>query len=46
MATVKKRSMWTGPKRRAVESNIPARPDKGPPSEPYGWSKGAKVRAR
>lgn len=40
-----KRSMWTGPIRRArgVET-LPARPDGAPHSEPYRFRNGAKVR--
>lgn len=43
----KKRSIWSGDKRR-VHGNetLPARPDGGPPSEPHGFARGAKVRRR
>lgn len=43
----RKRSMWTGPKRRARGlEDIPARPEGGPNSEPHGFHHGAKVRRR
>lgn len=43
--TPKKRSQWTGPRRRATGTeNIPARPDAGPRPEGQDWHNGAKVK--
>lgn len=41
----RKRSLWSGPKRRAAGTEtLPARPDGAPNSEPLGFARGAKVK--